>query len=197
MVKTTYRVQFGEPPRAAEDFNVMKSKRFRELEISKFFKSDIVSGIETWLNNNPADNQVSQIYFTCRNLHTFIKQHEVPNTTHNHFYTPKKIVDRAPRFDQIIAQNKKMFQPKKNSTASTGPSGRQLIDELVKSKMNLNKPNATGSTFGGSSNGQMWSAAKIGQKMMRGQPYNILAMVHSTDPNRSDYQTTFQGLQNA
>lgn len=36
--KTTYSLQFGEPPKAAEDFVVMKTKKFRSLEISKYFK---------------------------------------------------------------------------------------------------------------------------------------------------------------
>ena len=37
--KTSYCSQFGEPPKAAEDFVVMKEKPFRKLEISKFFKN--------------------------------------------------------------------------------------------------------------------------------------------------------------
>jgi len=32
--QTSYNKQFGEPPKAAEDFLVMKQKRFRDLEIS-------------------------------------------------------------------------------------------------------------------------------------------------------------------
>jgi hypothetical protein len=37
MNKTTYQLQFGEPPKAEEDFSVMKDKKFRDLEISKYF----------------------------------------------------------------------------------------------------------------------------------------------------------------
>jgi hypothetical protein len=36
-------------------------------------------------------------------------------------------------------------------------------------------------------NDSMWTAGQIGQKMMRGQPFNILEMVQSTEPKRSDY----------
>lgn len=34
--QTSYNKQFGEPPKAAEDYVVMKQKKFRELEISKY-----------------------------------------------------------------------------------------------------------------------------------------------------------------
>ena len=34
--KTSYRCQFGEPPKAAEDYMIMKKKNFRALEISKY-----------------------------------------------------------------------------------------------------------------------------------------------------------------
>jgi hypothetical protein len=32
--KSSYTMQFGEPPKAEEDFVVMKEKKFRELDIS-------------------------------------------------------------------------------------------------------------------------------------------------------------------
>jgi hypothetical protein len=35
--KTSYCQQFGEPPKAAEDFVVMKEKKFRDLDISQYF----------------------------------------------------------------------------------------------------------------------------------------------------------------
>jgi len=34
MTQTSYRSQFGEPPKAAEDFLVVKQRKFRTLEIS-------------------------------------------------------------------------------------------------------------------------------------------------------------------
>jgi len=43
----------------------------------------------------------------------------------------------------------------------------------------------------------MWTSSQIGLKMMRGQPFNILEMVQSKDPNKSSYQQNFLGLQNA
>jgi len=35
--KTTYCTQFGEPPKADEDFVVLKEKEFKKLDISSFF----------------------------------------------------------------------------------------------------------------------------------------------------------------
>jgi hypothetical protein len=34
--KTSYRCQFGEPPKAAEDYMIMKKKHFRSLDISTY-----------------------------------------------------------------------------------------------------------------------------------------------------------------
>lgn len=34
--KTSYRTQFGEPPKAAEDYVILKQKQLKDLEISKY-----------------------------------------------------------------------------------------------------------------------------------------------------------------
>lgn len=34
--RTSYRTQFGEPPKAAEDYVILKQKKFKECEISKY-----------------------------------------------------------------------------------------------------------------------------------------------------------------
>jgi hypothetical protein len=66
--------------------------------------------------------------------------------------------------------------------------GKSLLEDLKKANMERTK--------GSDTNISMWTSAQIGQKMMRGQPFNILEMVQSTEPKRSDYQTTYMGLQN-
>ena len=38
--QSSYRQSFGEPPKAAEDFLVIKQKKFRSLEISSYMKPD-------------------------------------------------------------------------------------------------------------------------------------------------------------
>ena len=48
--KTSYCLQFGEPPKAAEDFVVMKEKKFRELEFSKYFNPLPAIYLEKWLS---------------------------------------------------------------------------------------------------------------------------------------------------
>ena len=53
--QTAYRRQFGEPPKAEEDFIVMKQKKFRDLEISKFFEQLLIIYIEKWLKINDND----------------------------------------------------------------------------------------------------------------------------------------------
>ncbi len=34
--KSAYSIQFGEPPKATEDYVIMKNKKFRELDISTY-----------------------------------------------------------------------------------------------------------------------------------------------------------------
>lgn len=53
--QTAYRRQFGEPPKAEEDFIVMKQKKFRDLDISKFFEQLSIIYIEKWLKINDND----------------------------------------------------------------------------------------------------------------------------------------------
>jgi hypothetical protein len=47
--KTSYCSQFGEPPKAAEDFVVLKEKKFRDLDISKYLKELPAIYVEKWL----------------------------------------------------------------------------------------------------------------------------------------------------
>ena len=100
--KTSYCLQFGEPPKAEEDFVVMKEKKFRDLEISKYMKDMASIYIEKWLLVGQDDELISTVYFTVRDLYTFIKANEIPNTSTSHFFTGRK-ADKVPRFDKIIA----------------------------------------------------------------------------------------------
>lgn len=50
--KTSYRSQFGEPPKAAEDYVIMKQKKFRTLDISKYIQDIPARFIEKWISIN-------------------------------------------------------------------------------------------------------------------------------------------------
>lgn len=77
---------------------VLKDKKFRELEISKYFRTEVIESVEAWIEKGQSDDMISSVYFTSRSLHTFIKQLEVPNTTFNQFFTGKR-AEKVPRFD--------------------------------------------------------------------------------------------------
>lgn len=68
----------GEPPKAQEEFTILKQKKFRDLELSKFFMELPAIYVETWLKINDSDELISTLYFTLRDLFTVIKNMEVP-----------------------------------------------------------------------------------------------------------------------
>lgn len=76
--QTSYRYQFGEPPKAAEEFVVLRNKRLSNLEISHYLKPDAVRYIERWLSFGNSDEFVKRVYFTIREIHTIVKNQEAP-----------------------------------------------------------------------------------------------------------------------
>ena len=70
--KTSYRCQFGEPPKAAEDYTIMKRKNFRSLDISKYIQEIPARFIEKWIQINDQDEFTKRIYFTVREIHTIV-----------------------------------------------------------------------------------------------------------------------------
>lgn len=99
--QTSYRYQFGEPPKAAEDFVVIRQKKLRDLEISTYLKPEAISYLEKWLGFNNSDEFVKRVYFTIREIHTCVKNQEAPIANNNHFFKGT-MAEKAPRFDQII-----------------------------------------------------------------------------------------------
>lgn len=84
--QTAYQKQYGEPPKAAEDFQVMKQKKFRDIEISRYFEKLPTIYVEKWLLINENDELISQLYFTCREMFTVIKNMDVNKTTNSGFF---------------------------------------------------------------------------------------------------------------
>jgi len=138
--KTSYCKQFGEPPKAAEDFVVLKQKKFRELDISKYCLELPSMFIEKWLLINDVDEFISKIYFTIRELYTLIKNQEIPNTTGNAFLTGKP-AEKVPRFDKMIL--KAMHGDEKDRTKSSAVKSTQMqepagnLEEFLQQNMHL------------------------------------------------------------
>jgi hypothetical protein len=49
---TTHCRTFGAPPTAAADYQILKNKRFSELEISKVLNTEVIQILEKWLMSN-------------------------------------------------------------------------------------------------------------------------------------------------
>jgi len=47
--KTSYRQQFGEPPKAEEDYVVVKHNAFRSLDIARYIQPEPAQYIERWI----------------------------------------------------------------------------------------------------------------------------------------------------
>lgn len=176
--QTSYRRQFGEPPKAAEEYNVMKVKKFTDLEISRFFKKEMQIYIERWLVNSQDDSLVSSLYFTARDMFTFIKQAQNTETSYSHFYPPK-VAEKVPRFDQILLRSKQMVSPSKNQNGLV--VNLKLKDILTKNS------NSTENIKKIDPNEGLFDNNKIGKAMMRGQPFNITEFCELKEPKRSDY----------
>lgn len=81
--QTSYQRQFGEPPKAEEEFLVLKTKKFSQLEISRFFKKEVQGYIQNWLDTSPSESQISLLYFTAREIYTFIKQAQYTDSSYS------------------------------------------------------------------------------------------------------------------
>jgi hypothetical protein len=99
--KTAYCWQFGERPKAAEDFMIVKQKPLSELPISSPLKPEITSILEKWIGINDQDEFTRRIFFTLREMFTIVKAQFAPNTTTGDLFLKKKsyVGSLPPRFD--------------------------------------------------------------------------------------------------
>lgn len=80
---------------------IIKDKKFRDLDISRYFSDLPITYIEKWISLGQDNEILKQIYLTIRNLFTTIKNQSLPATTVGAFFTSKK-AEKVPRFDKII-----------------------------------------------------------------------------------------------
>jgi hypothetical protein len=116
--KTSYQSHFGEPPKAAEDYVVIKQKKLRDLEISKFLQTEAVNSIERWVENNLHDEFTEKLYFTLREIHTIVKNQAATIPTSSDSFIFKR-GEKAPRYDKILLSVK--YNPSTRSKSSFKP----------------------------------------------------------------------------
>lgn len=83
----------------------MHSKSFRQQELSKIFQEQSATYLEKWIQINKDDEKFTKrIFVTIRDMNTVVKNCIIiPDSTLTRHYT-KKVAERAPRFDRIIAE---------------------------------------------------------------------------------------------
>lgn len=85
---TTHCRTFGAKPTAAADFNILKNKRFSELEISKVLTTNAIQILDKWLAANDQDEFTGRIFFLVREMATVVKnQIAVVPTSYDSYIT--------------------------------------------------------------------------------------------------------------
>lgn len=120
MNQTSYCQTFGEKPKAAEAYSILKQKKFSELQMNEILQPEIVRILTKWLLINDQDMFTGRIYFTIREMYTVIKaQISTIPTSHEAYLEGKKSKEAEPqRFDKIL-QNLNAVQRKRNSMSVT------------------------------------------------------------------------------
>lgn len=114
--QTSYAGQFGEPPKAAEAYTVMKKKKFTELDISQFIQPLPKQFIDMWLTLNMEDEFIKRIFFVTRDIHTIIKNAAPPISYKTSVFTGRP-ADGVPRFDKMILKAAEMDRAKSSQHA--------------------------------------------------------------------------------
>ena len=68
-----YAQTFGEKPKAAQDFTILKDKPFTKLPSSQILKPEISQMLSKWLTVNDQDKLTGRIFFTVRDMYTCVK----------------------------------------------------------------------------------------------------------------------------
>lgn len=91
MTQTSYCQTFGEKPKAAEAFSILKMKKLDELPFNEILLPEVVKILAKWLIINDQDMFTGRIYFTIREMYTVVKSQIATITTnHDNFISPVK-----------------------------------------------------------------------------------------------------------
>jgi hypothetical protein len=73
-------------------FNIVKKRRISELDFSAILKSEPLAMIEKWIGNESDEEFTARVFFTLRDMYTYIRGKTQFSTTNRELY-----VD-APRY---------------------------------------------------------------------------------------------------
>lgn len=129
--QTSYAGQFGEPPKAAEAYIVMKKKKFSDLDISQFIQPLPKQFIDMWLSLNTEDEFIKRIFFVTRDIHTIIKN-AAPPISYKHSVFTGRQADGVPRFDKMILKAQEIDRAKSSQGARLQKQREEHTDNLSK-----------------------------------------------------------------
>lgn len=129
MNQTSYAATFGDKPKAAEAFSILKTKKFNELYYNEILVPEASQILTRWLAINDQDMFTGRIYFTVREMYTVIKnQVAIVPTSHDTFANASKLPGQdPPRFDKILQS---IITRNRNASCNTG----KQLTELEKIK---------------------------------------------------------------
>ena len=101
--KSTYNNIYGDKPKLEEDYIILKQKKFKDIAYSQYFTPEASQYLEKWLEINDQQEFLKTIFIAIRDMHTVIKNQDIPATTMSSFYLPRlKEYSKPPRFDKIL-----------------------------------------------------------------------------------------------
>ncbi|CDW82414.1 UNKNOWN [Stylonychia lemnae] len=189
MTNTTHYAQvFGQKPKMQEDYEILKYKKFTDLQISTILKHQPCQFVESWLSLNDQQEFTGQLYLTLRDIYTVIRNQQPPKSLASVDYVHSKqdANAKAPRYDKLILQHKgkKPVQQKRIDI-------QQELSILKRLNLSLNRKN----------NNMKYQFAEpiIDPKQFKQNFFqgcgNITAYCELNDPKITDYQETFKGKQ--
>ena len=103
---TNYSTNFGIRSKAADDYEILRYKKFSQVRIASILKPEVSATIDRWLQINDDEIYAKRIYFTVRDIFTFLKNKEPPTTLVKDGYRGEQVQGKPPRFDQVIVKYK-------------------------------------------------------------------------------------------
>lgn len=96
---TNYSTNFGLRSKAADDYEILRYKKFSQIRIATILRPDVNATIDRWLQINDDEIYAKRIYFTVRDIFTFLKNKEPPKTLMHDGYKGEQTQGKPPRFD--------------------------------------------------------------------------------------------------
>ena len=109
-LKSSYNRQFGDRPKEAEAYHIVKKKKFSELDFASILKPEPCAMIERWIIGDSDEEFVSRVFFTLREMYTIIRARANYATTNRDLY-----ID-APKFQGAQPFRFDRFEKDRNAT---------------------------------------------------------------------------------